>query len=204
MNERFLHALVAIDEPRVLADHGDLHAAMRVEYPFNHRAPFREVGSAASEQTQLVHHALVESLFVEQKRDLIDGRNIPALDHCPEFDVTEECDLSLHFLGERALRSADENIGLDSDFHQLSHRMLRRLRLHFAGSGDERHEREMDEDGVLTTDLVSELANRFEERQRFDVADRASDLHDDDIALGAESLHRALDLVGDVRNHLNG
>src|SRR5882724_9989599 len=81
--------------------------------------------------------------------------------------------------------------------------MLGRLRLDFTGSCNERHQRQMNEDGVLTSDLVSELPDRLEERQRLDVAHRAADLDDDDVTLGSQSLHRALDLVGDVRNYLH-
>ena len=51
-----------------------------------------------------------------------------------------------------------------------------------------------------------ELAQRLEERQRLDVADRAADLGDDDVhvrGLG-DQLDPVLDLVGDVRDHLDG
>ena len=51
-----------------------------------------------------------------------------------------------------------------------------------------------------------ELAQRLEERQRFDVADRPADLSDDDVDLGRlrDEPDAALDLVGDVRDHLDG
>ena len=57
---------------------------------------------------------------------------------------------------------------------------------------------------VLRAELDAQLAHRLEERQRLDVADRAADLDDEDVeALGAAQ-DAALDLVGDVRNHLHG
>ena len=55
-------------------------------------------------------------------------------------------------------------------------------------------------------DVDGELADRLEERQRLDVADRAADLGDDDVdvlRLG-EQLDALLDLVGDVRDDLDG
>src|SRR5689334_24635184 len=61
----------------------------------------------------------------------------------------------------------------------------------------------MNEDRVLAADIVSELSDRLEERQRLDVADSSTDLDDHDIALRREALHRRLDLVSDVRNHLH-
>ena len=51
-----------------------------------------------------------------------------------------------------------------------------------------------------------ELADRLEERQRLDVADRAADLGDhevDGLRLGDDQ-DPVLDLVGDVRDHLDG
>jgi hypothetical protein len=57
---------------------------------------------------------------------------------------------------------------------------------------------------VLAADVVPELSDRLEEWLRLDVADRAADLHDHHVVLGCDPAHRALDLVGDVRNDLHG
>ena len=59
--------------------------------------------------------------------------------------------------------------------------MLRRLRLQLAGSLDEGDERHVQVEDVLHADLAPKLADRLEERQRFDVAHRPADLADDDI-----------------------
>src|SRR5512141_932583 len=112
-----------------------------------------------------MHHSLVESLLMEREWYLVDGRHVTALDDSAKFHVAEERDLSLHFFGQRALGAADQDVGLDSDLHQLPYGMLGGLRLHFAGSRNEWHEREVDEDRILSSDLVTELANRFEERK---------------------------------------
>jgi len=56
----------------------------------------------------------------------------------------------------------------------------------------------VDEDRVLTADIVTELANGLEKRQRFNVADRASNFDDDDVGLRGQSPNRRLDFVGDV------
>src|ERR1700687_2629814 len=62
----------------------------------------------------------------------------------------------------------------------------------------------MDEDRTLSADFVPELAYRLKEWQRLDIADCSSDFDDHDVAFRCEALHRALDLVGDVRDHLDG
>jgi len=64
----------------------------------------------------------------------------------------------------------------------------------------------VDEHAGAPADVDRELADRLEERQRLDVADRAADLGDDDVdvlRLG-QQLDPLLDLVGDVRDDLDG
>ena len=76
------------------------------------------------------------------------------------------------------LGAADEHVGLDTDLAQLADRVLRRLGLQLAGRLEIRHERQVDVEAVLLADVERELANRFEERQALDVADRAADFGD--------------------------
>ena len=58
----------------------------------------------------------------------------------------------------------------------------------------------------VAADLVAQLADRLEEREGFDVADRAADLDDLDVGLLGlgERADARLDLVGDVRDDLHG
>ena len=59
---------------------------------------------------------------------------------------------------------------------------------------------------MVATLVDLELAQRLEERQRLDVAHRAADLGDHDVhvvRLGHPP-DAVLDLVGDVRDHLDG
>ena len=63
----------------------------------------------------------------------------------------------------------------------------------------------MQEEAPVPADLVPDLPDRLQERLRLDVADRAADLGDDDVDLGAAHVQDArLDLVGDVRDDLHG
>jgi hypothetical protein len=141
---------------------------------------------------------------VEEQRDLIDRRHVTALDDRTELDVAEERDLALHILGEGTLAAADEDVRLDPDLHQLANGVLRRLGLDLAGRGDVGHEGEVNEDRVVAADLLAELPDGLEERERLDVADGAADLDDHHIVVGGDPLHRRLDLVRDVRNDLHG
>ncbi len=62
----------------------------------------------------------------------------------------------------------------------------------------------MDVDGVPARQLVAELADRLEERQALDVADRAADLDQDEIEAVIAVADEVLDGVGDVGDHLDG
>ncbi len=62
----------------------------------------------------------------------------------------------------------------------------------------------MDVDRVLARQLVLELADRLEERQAFDVADRAADLDQHEIVVVVAGKHELLDGIGDVRHDLDG
>ena len=64
---------------------------------------------------------------------------------------------------------------------QVADAVLRRLGLQLAGGADERHQRQVDVERVLAADVLPQLADRLEERQALDVADRAADLDEDDV-----------------------
>jgi hypothetical protein len=81
--------------------------------------------------------------------------------------------------------------------------VLRRLGLHLAGGLDVGHERHVQESALLGPASLLELADRLEERERFDVADGAADLDDGDVDVRWRRA-RVFDLVGDVRDDLHG
>ena len=119
-------------------------------------------------------------------------------------DVAEQRDLALDVLVEEAVGAAEQDVGLDADGAQVADAVLRRLGLQLAGGADERHQRQVDVERVLAADVLAQLADRLEERQALDVADGAADLDEHDVdVLVADGADAVLDLVGDVRNHLD-
>ena len=62
-----------------------------------------------------------------------------------------------------------------------STRVLRRLGLGLAGRLQVGDQRQVDVQAVVLADVEGELADGFEERQPFDVADGAADLGDDHV-----------------------
>ena len=82
--------------------------------------------------------------------------------------------------------------------------MLGRLGLQLAGGGDPRHQRGVDADRLAAAEVVPQLADRLDERQALDVADRPADLADDEVEAVGVGQGEFLDGVGDVRDDLDG
>ena len=57
---------------------------------------------------------------------------------------------------------------------------------------------------MIARQVVAELADRLEERQALDVADRAADLAQHEVEALVAVADEVLDRVGDVRDHLDG
>ncbi len=84
--------------------------------------------------------------------------------------------------------------------------MLGRLGLKFAGSRNERYQRNVNEYRVVSPLFVAHLTNGFHERQRFNVTYGAADLYNKYIRLMRirHGSNRGLDLICDVRYDLDG
>ena len=141
---------------------------------------------------------------MEDQRQLVDVAGVGGVDDRLGVDVAEVGDLHLEVVAQRLLAAADDEVGLDAPAAQLGHRVLRRLGLLLARRSDERHEGDVDVADVVPAGLLAELADRLEERQDLDVADRAADLGDHDVdVVGGHAADAPLDLVGDVGDDLH-
>ena len=151
-------------------------------------------------------HELVELLVAQAQRHRVEVRGVLGGDDRALVEVGEEGDLGAQLARQRARRARHHDVGRDTDAAQLVDGVLRGLRLELAGGLDQRHERDVQVEHVVAAELRAQLADRLEERQALDVADRAADLdeHDVDVARGRDAQDAVLDLVGDVRDHLDG
>ena len=119
-------------------------------------------------------------------------------------DVAEERDLALDVGIEKPIGAAEQDVGLNADRAQIADAVLRRLGLQLAGGADERHQRQVHVERVVAADVLPELPDGFEKRQALDVAHRAADFDEHDVDVFRRGADGVLDLVGDVRNHLDG
>ncbi len=194
---------VRIAQVDVLADHGDRHLGFRMSLGVDDGVPLREIGGPCVE-LQLVDDVAVEPLLGEQHRDLVDVVDVDGRDDGTLFDVREQRDLRALLARQRMLGAAHEHVGLDADRAQLLDGVLRRLGLDLRRRGHERHERQMNIERPIAAELDAHLPDRLEKRQRLDIAHGAADLDHADVGVTGRGQHVTLDLVGDVRDDLDG
>ncbi len=105
--------------------------------------------------------------------------------------------------GMRLFGAAQQHVGRDAEAGDFADGMLRRLGLEFAGRLDPGHQRRVDADRLVAAEVVTQLSERLDERQAFDVADRAADLANHEIDIIRVLEREFLDGVGDVRDDLH-
>ena len=146
----------------------------------------------------------VQAFPREVERHFVDARDVARGDDGFLVDVAEERDLPLQLALERAIRPAEQHIGLNTDGPQVTDAVLRRLRFQLAGRGDERHQREVDVERVLTADFLAELTDGFEEGLAFDVPDRSPDFNQQNVNILGCRPNAVLYFICNVRDDLNG
>ena len=132
-------------------------------------------------QAEFVDDDIVEPFLMQQHRNLVDVVGIDTGNHRTLFDIREQCDLAPLIVGNAMLCATQQNVGLNTDGAQFLDGVLCRLGLDLAGARDVGHQRQVHVDHVVAPKFDTHLPNGFQERQRFDVADRTADLHQANI-----------------------
>jgi hypothetical protein len=146
----------------------------------------------------------VEALVVEGERDLVEVGGVHVGDDTFLGDVAKEGDLGFQASRDGPVAAEHDDVGLDPSRTQFGDRVLGRLGLLFSRGAEVGDQGHVHIAHVVAPHVLSELADRLQEREDFDVAHRAADLGDDDVGVICRDLADAqLDLVGDVRDHLD-
>ena len=200
---------IGIGQVDVLADERDPHGLLRLVHAAQQVVPLGPV-DVAERQVEAPHHVGVQLLAVQHLGNVVDRRCVGCRDHAVDVDVAHQRDLVLQRFWHVAVATQDQRVRRDADAAQCGDGVLRRLGLELARRREVRHQGDVQEEDVVTAHFVADLAGGLEEGQGFDVADGATDLGDHHVgavSVGVRLRHRqdaALDLVGDVRDHLNG
>jgi hypothetical protein len=113
MGQRFVQRLVRIGQVDVLADHRDIHLALRMLERLDDPVPLREVRRRRFD-LELAADDLVELFLVEHARDLVDAVGILRRNHSFGRHVGEQRDLPPVPVEQRAIRTAQDDVRLDT------------------------------------------------------------------------------------------
>src|SRR6516225_6281184 len=186
---------------RVLADDRNRDLPFGLMDAVDDRLPAIEIGLGRIE-AEVVANLSVEPLQMVGDRNAIDRVDIESRDDPAFAHIAEQRDLLAGGGRDRPITAAQQDIGLDPEAEKFLGRVLGRLGLQLPCRGDPRHQRQMHEEDVLATKLVSKLADRLEKWQALNVAYRAADLAENEILAVEISLDEFLDRVGDVGDDL--
>ena len=198
------HGHIGIGQRDVFTDNGDLHLFRRMVDLKDHLLPRLHVGRVKV-HLHLFKDNAIQPLLLHHERNLVDRRCRTVLNDRIRIHIAEQCDFLLHLARDRLLRATDEDIRLNADGAELLDAVLRRLRLELSRRPDVGEQCHMDVECVILADFLLDLANRLQERQTLDVADRAADLRDDHIGVIRlrHIVDTLLDLICDMRDHLH-
>ena len=132
-------------------------------------------------------------------------------DDSGDIHITEGGDLALGGKRDRQGASADDQISFETEFTQCFHGVLRRFRLEVTHRVC-RKKGYVNKNKIAVAVLPVHLTDRLKERHTFNITDRSSYLDNTDLRVVAVLVGPAFcgmfdsvfDLVGDVRNNLNG
>lgn len=152
---------------------------------------------------QLAQHDVVQLLRMQPQRDLVDVVHIHRGDDRLLLDVGKQRDLAPFPLRDRIGSPTHQDVRLDPDRAQFLDRVLGGLGLDLAGCGNKGDQGQVHEQGIVVPQLHAHLANGLEKRQGLDIAHRTADLDQRDVGIARALANGALDLVGDMRDHLH-
>ena len=202
MDERLVQRFVRVLKPDILADDPDRHLAFEVLVTVEDILPCGQFGRLAFEPEMLEQFG-VQTTGVILQGHSVDARRIEGGYDRFLSDVAEIGDLLPFPVRQRMLAPAQEHIRLDAETGQFANGVLRRLGLQLARGGNVRDEGNVNEGRSRRSKFVLQLPHRLDERQALDVADRSTDLAQDEVVVALIVERECLDGVRDVRNDLD-
>ena len=164
MDQSFAEAFVGILQFHVFSHDPDRYVVDRVIHALDERFPVLHPPFGFP-QVEKPYDFFIETFDGEDKRNFVNTVDVLCSDNGFFRDVTEERNFRLHVGRQESIGAAQKNIGLNSDFEQFFHTVLRRFRFQLTGGRNVRNESEVNEKGIFTAHILAHLPDRFEEGQ---------------------------------------
>ena len=204
MHQRLVQRFIGIRQPDIFADNTDRDFAFGVGEAVHDIGPAIQCRRRAGLYAKGAQHFIVQALGMVLRRHIIDAARIKRGDNGLLRDIAEQGDFCPLAVRQRLLAAAHQHIGLHAKRGQLAHAVLGRLGFQLAGGRNEGNKRYVDRHSLPAAQIIPELANSLDERQRFDIAYRSADFAQDEIHIIRFSKRKSLDGIRYVRNHLHG
>ena len=203
--ERFHHADIGVMKLNIFAYQSNRYLVLRGAQRFHHGLPVGQIRLPVFQSEAVADH-IRQMFFFHGERRFIQIFHIQILQNTAAGNVTEQSDFILNALAERNFAAADDDIGLDSHSLKLLNAGLGGFGFQFLGGAQIGNQGDVDQNRIFMSDLSLKLADGFQKRLAFDISYGAAHFDDGDpcFIVGKIAVETALDLVGDVRDDLNG
>jgi hypothetical protein len=202
MNNRFIQRFIGIKQVHVLAHHLQFHCVSGIELILDDLPPVREI-CLIRFKTQFLNHNIVKTLLVKHVGNSVNRIGIEQGNDRFGFHVGKQRNLVPGTLRDLMIRSNNQYVRLKTNRTEFLHGVLGGFCLGFTGCCDVGHQCQMHQQRLPGTHFKPELAGGFKEWLRFYITDGATDLYDSDICAFRGLDDSRLDLIGNVRNHLD-
>ena len=124
--DRLRHRQIRVVQVDVLADQGNLNAALGRMHALQELLPFLPV-DVAEGQSEALDQVGVEALAIQRQRHVVDGGDVGALDDRLGVDIAHEGHLRLDALRQRSIGAQHQRVRRDANRSQCADGVLRRL-----------------------------------------------------------------------------
>ena len=160
VSKRLHHGEIRIRELGVLPNDGDLHRRLLCDDLGNKPLPLCKL-RCGGRDAEFADKQVAKPKPLELQRHFVDGARGGGGNDRLHWNVGEEGDLLAHVIWDWMVGAEDDHVRLNTAAAQLLHRVLRWLRLQFTGCGEFRKEGDVDVERVSATNILLQLANRF-------------------------------------------
>ena len=202
----FCNADICVVQFNILAYNGNGYfAVIMFQDARNHFMPFFHIFRLVF-HVQFFQYNCVKPLFFHQHRHFINAFCRKVLNNCFRVNVAEHSHFFAHIFGNRPFAAANKDIRRNADAAQFFNTVLSRFGFKFTGSGNIRNQSYMDIQNIVFADFFFYLADCFEERQAFNIADSTANFgnYKISIVITPNAVNTFFNFVGNVRNYLYG
>lgn len=208
MDQRLVDGFVGVLELGVFSCYGDGDTVLGMQDALDEFFPVFQGGRWGVAESDFVHYEAVDFIATKVERALVNGViAIAEGDDIFLIDVAEHRDLAAVVFIEVVLGAADDDVGLDANFAEFGDGLLSRLGFDLAGGFEERKQCDVDEADIFFADFERKLAECFEKKETFHVADGAANFRDQHVDIGVvvgDLVDARFDFIGNVRDELHG